>query len=110
MGSKRLHAYPSRHWVLAGVLMGVSFVLFGLLTLNLLQTINANLGFLSAHGMDAVREGGLLQLRELLLTGYLAVGCYVAFKPSSSARRFWSSGSLSSRKRRSICEDRRAAG
>ena len=80
MGSSRLYAYLSRHWVLAWALMGVSFVLFGLLTLNLLQTFNANLGFLSAHGLDAVREGGLLQLFELMVSGYLAVACYVAFK------------------------------
>ncbi len=80
MRSTRLYAYLSRHWLLAWGLMGVSFVLFGLLTLNLLQLFNANLNFLAANGVDAIRDGGLLQLFELLATGYLAVGCYVAFK------------------------------
>jgi hypothetical protein len=80
MGSTRLYAYFSRHWILAWLLMGASFVLFGLLSLNLLHTLNANLGFLAAHGVDAVREGGLIQLGELVLSGYLAVACYVAFK------------------------------
>jgi hypothetical protein len=80
VGSSRLYAYFVRRWWLAWAVMGASFVLFGLLTLNLLQTFNANLNFLSEHGLDAVREGGLRQLIELVVTGYLAVACYVVFK------------------------------
>jgi hypothetical protein len=80
MPSSPLYIYLLRRWWLAWVVMGASFVLFGLLTLNLLQTFNANLEFLSDHGLDAVREGGVVQLIELVVTGYLAVACYVVFK------------------------------
>jgi len=76
----RLYAFLSRFWWLTFILMGVSFVLFGLLTLNLLHTLGANLEFLGMHGVDAVREGGLMQLAGLVLSGYFAAAFYVFFK------------------------------
>lgn len=80
MASTRLYAFLSRRWWLTFVLMGVSFVLFGLVTLNLLHTLSANFEFLSTYGLDAVREGGLLQLIELVLSGYAAAFFHVVFK------------------------------
>ena len=76
----RLYAFLARYWWLTFVLMGVSFVLFGFMTLNLLHTLGANLEFLGMHGVDAVREGGLTQLLGLILSGYLAAAFYVFFK------------------------------
>ena len=76
----RLYAFLSKRWWLTFILMGVSFVLFGLLTLNLLHTLGANLEFLGMHGVDAVREGGLMQLVGLILSGYMAAAFYVFFK------------------------------
>ena len=76
----RLYAFLSKRWWLTFILMGVSFVLFGLLTLNLLHTLGANLEFLGMHGIDAVREGGLMQLIGLILSGYMAAAFYVFFK------------------------------
>ena len=76
----RLYAFLFRYWWLTFILMGVCFVLFGLLTLNLLHTLGANLEFLGMHGVDAVKEGGLRQLGELVLSGYLAAMFYVLFK------------------------------
>jgi hypothetical protein len=32
------------------------------------------------HGVDAVREGGLMQLVGLILSGYMAAAFYVFFK------------------------------
>jgi len=32
------------------------------------------------YGADAVREGGLRQLIEMVLSGYFAAACYVVFK------------------------------
>ena len=80
MPYSRLYAFLSRQWWLAFVLMGVSFVLFGLVTLNLLHTLSANFEFLSSYGFDAVREGGLRQLLEMLASGYFAAANYVLFK------------------------------
>ncbi len=80
MPNSRLYAFLSRQWGLAFLLMGASFVLFGLLTLNLLHTLGANFEFLSTYGVDAVREGGLLQLLQMVASGYVAAGSYVVFK------------------------------
>jgi hypothetical protein len=76
----RLYAFLSRRWWLTFLLMGVSFALFGLVSLNLLQVLGANFEFLAEHGLDAVREGGLVQLLELVFSGYAAVSFYVVFK------------------------------
>ena len=62
------------------MLLGVSFVLFGFITLNLLHTLMANFEFLSMYGVEAVREGGLLQLLEIVGSGCFAAASYVVFK------------------------------
>jgi hypothetical protein len=80
VGPSRLYAFLLRWWWLTFLLMGLCFVLFGLLSLNLLHTLGANLEFLGMHGVDAVREGGLQQLGELIATGYAAALFYVCFK------------------------------
>ena len=54
--------------------------MFGLITLNLLHVLRANFEFLSSYGIDAVREGGLRQLLEVVVSGYFAAACYVLFK------------------------------
>ena len=76
----RLYTFLFRRWWLTFLLMGVSFVAFGLVTLDLLHTLGANFAFLSMHGADAVREGGLLQLLQVVVSGYFAAACYVVFK------------------------------
>ncbi len=80
MGTTRVYAFLSRRWWLTFALMGVNFVLFGLVSLNLLHTLAANFEFLTQYGLDAVREGGLLQLLELVVSGYAAAFFYVVFK------------------------------
>ena len=63
------------------MLLGVSFVVFGMASLNLIHILGANLGFLSTYGWDAVREeGALLQLAGLVVNGAVAAACYIAFK------------------------------
>lgn len=80
MAYSRLYAFLSRHWACTFVLLGVSFVLGGLLTLNLLHTLMANFEFLSMYGVQAVRDGGARQLIEIVVSGYFAAACYVIFK------------------------------
>ena len=80
MRASRLYALLARHWWLALLLMGASFVLFGLISLNLVQVLSANLRFLAENGLEAARDGGLIQLFELLVSGYLAVAFFVVFK------------------------------
>jgi len=69
-----------QHWLCTYGLMGVAFVVFGAASLNLAQVFAANLNFLAEHGMDAVREGALRQLGELVFSAYLAVAFFVLFK------------------------------
>ena len=80
MGYSRLYAFLLQRWWVAFVLLGISFVLGGLVTLNLLHTLMANFEFLSMYGVAAVRDGGLWQLVEIVVSGYFAAGCYVVFK------------------------------
>ena len=80
MAYSRFYAFLLQRWWLAFILLGLSFALGGLLTLNLLYTLSANFEFLSAYGFDAVREGGLRQFVEVLVSGYVAAACYVVFK------------------------------
>ena len=81
----RVYGLLLRHWWLALLVMGVSFVLFGLASLNLLALLQANLRFLFEHGVDAVRDGALRQLIELLASGYAAAAFYVMFKVCEKA-------------------------
>jgi len=76
----RVYVFLLRRWWVAFVLLGVSFVLGGLVTLNLLHVLSANFEFLAMYGAEAVREGGLRQLIEIVVSGYFAAACYVVFK------------------------------
>jgi hypothetical protein len=42
--------------------------------------LRANAELLAVHGWQAVMDGGLRQLVELLVTGYASMLCYVVFK------------------------------
>ena len=78
--SSRLYRFLYRRWWVAFIGLGVSFVLFGFVTLSLLHTLMANFEFLSMYGIEAAREGGLQQLLEIVVSGYFAAASYVVFK------------------------------
>ena len=80
MATSRLYDFLSDRWWLAFLLLGFSFVMFGLSSLNLLHLVSANIDFLVMNGLDAVRDGGLLQLVSLIALGYFAALFYVLFK------------------------------
>jgi len=82
---RTLYALLYEHAWLAFLLMGLSFVLFGVATLNLLYIFRAAWEFLVTHGWDAVREGVLMQIAELVVSGYLAAAFYVLFKVCEKA-------------------------
>ena len=80
MSHGRLYAFLHAHWWLAFVVFGVSFVAFGLLSLNLIHLFAANFEFLSMYGVQAVRDGGLRQLVEIVVSGFVAAAFYLVFK------------------------------
>lgn len=82
---KSLYGLLYEHAWLAFLLMGLSFVLFGVATLNLLYIFRAAWEFLVMHGWDAVREGVLMQMAELVISGYAAAAFYVLFKVCEKA-------------------------
>jgi hypothetical protein len=62
------------------LLMGLFGGLSAFTSYNLLMLFLENFRFVSQYGTMALREGGLLQLAELVLFGYLGVAFYILFK------------------------------
>jgi hypothetical protein len=60
--------------------MGVAVGGFALCSVNLFELFHANFRLLATYGVMAALDGGLLQLVELVVWGYLALAFYVVFK------------------------------
>lgn len=87
-----------RHWFqrvvlrrawLAFIVLGLSFFAFGIGSLNLVKMMSANANYLLENGWTALWDGGLAQLGELLLNGYVAMVGYVIFKSCEHALVDW---------------------
>ena len=75
-----LFAWLVRHAVATWVLMAISFVAFGALSINLVTYTFANADYLFSYGWDAFQDGGLQQLLELWLQIFVAISTYLIFK------------------------------
>ncbi|MBM2884170.1 hypothetical protein JFK97_07175 [Chromobacterium phragmitis] len=73
-------AWLHRHPVACFLLLGLSFLLFGLGTINLALLLQLNLKVWLEAGWQAAMAGALRQLGELLLSGYAAMAAYIIFK------------------------------
>ena len=69
-----------RHAVATWVLMAISFVAFGALSVNLVSYAFANANYLFSYGWEAFTDGGLWQLLELWLQIFVAISTYLIFK------------------------------
>lgn len=78
----------SRLWLTFAVL-GASFFVGALATLNLVPLLIANARLLSDNGWRAVMDGGLQQLGELMLQGLLSCAAYVVFKTCEHRLSGW---------------------
>ena len=78
----------SRLW-LTFIVLGLSFLAFGLGTLNLGLLLMANARLLGNHGWQAIGDGALVQLLELAATGYLSVAAYVILKACEHRLSHW---------------------
>jgi hypothetical protein len=64
----------------AFLLMGLFAGLSAIASYNLVVLFVANLGFVSKYGVMALKDGGLLQLVELVVYGYAGIAFYLLFK------------------------------
>ncbi|MCX8520215.1 MAG: hypothetical protein ORN28_01610 [Rhodoferax sp.] len=78
----------ARIW-LTFLVLGASFFVFGAGSYNLFFLLRSNGQLLLEYGWDAVMEGGLAQLLELILTGYLSMAAYVVFKACEHRLSVW---------------------
>ena len=76
----RCFAWLIRRAFVTFALMTVAFVVFGVLTLDLVKYVAANASFLLEYGVLALLDGGLLQFAELWFEALLALGAYLVFK------------------------------
>jgi ribose 1,5-bisphosphokinase PhnN len=76
----RLKPWLYRHYGWTFVLMGLSFLAFGILSLNLIYLIKANIELFLDYGTMVIADGALRQLLELLVYGYLSLAFYLLFK------------------------------
>ena len=77
-----------RVW-LSFIVLGLSFFVFGVGTLNLFYLLRANTNLVVDHGWAALMDGGAQQLGELLFTGYLSMAAYVVFKACEYRLAHW---------------------
>ena len=77
-----------RKW-LTFIVMGLSFFTFGVGSLNLFFLLQANGNLLLEHGWQAAADGGLLQLIELLFSGFAAMAAYLLFKTCEHRLVHW---------------------
>lgn len=78
----------SRLW-LTFIVLGLSFLAFGAGTVNLGLLLMANARLFGENGWAAIPDGGLQQLLELSLTGYLSMAAYVVFKTCEHRLSDW---------------------
>ncbi len=78
----------SRMW-LTFIVLGLSFLVFGAGTLNLGFLFMANASFIAANGWMAVMDGALVQLAQLVGTGYLSMAAYVVLKTCEHRLSHW---------------------
>ena len=62
------------------LVMGLSFLGFGIGTVNLASLLKANLDLVLQYGAQALMDGAAKQLFQLLLNAYIAMAFYVVFK------------------------------
>lgn len=76
----KLYHWLRRHTIVCFLLMTVSFIAFGLLTVDLVRLIAANTDLVFSYGINGLLDGGLRQLVELWLGALLAMALYMVFK------------------------------
>jgi hypothetical protein len=69
-----------RNPLLTFVLLGLSFLMFGLTSINLFFLLKANLNLFLEYGLMVIDDGALEQLMELLGSAYLSMLFWILFR------------------------------
>ncbi len=77
---ERLNAWLYRHYACTFVLMGAAFLVFGILSLNLIYVLKANIEVILEHGTMIIVDGAGRQFVELIAYGYLSLAFFIVFK------------------------------
>ncbi len=83
--TSRLNLLMQRHWLCTLGLMVLAFVVFGVLSLKLVDETLANWAFIRKYGWLALEEGAFWQLLWLVLQSVGAVLAYLTLKACESA-------------------------
>lgn len=81
----RLFDWMVKHRVVTFIAMTVSFVVFGVLSVNLATYVSANATYLITYRWDAIVEGGGRQMIEVWVSALGASGAYLLFKLCETA-------------------------
>ncbi len=74
----------ARRW-LCFIVLCLSFLLFGVGTLNLITMFRLNINLIADNGTMALADGAAQQLLELIVTLLLSMAAYVVFKACEHA-------------------------
>ncbi|MCB1755455.1 MAG: hypothetical protein KDJ38_08025 [Gammaproteobacteria bacterium] len=85
----RFSEFLYKHPLLTFMLMVVSGLTVGTLTVNIFYVLSQNWEFISRHGLMALREGAGLQLLELVFTGTVSMFVFILFKVTESVLVEW---------------------
>ncbi|MES9942488.1 MAG: hypothetical protein ABW104_11935 [Candidatus Thiodiazotropha sp. 6PLUC2] len=84
-----IHDYFSKRPILTLLLLMISALAFGLMTVNIFRLFAANWNFITTYGVVALSEGALWQTMELLLTGFLSIIFFLLFRFSEEILIGW---------------------
>lgn len=76
----RTTGWLRRHRLACFGIMVLSFISFGLLTLDLVRLVSASAAFLSTYGWQGLQDGGARQVLELLASSVAAMAAWLLFK------------------------------
>jgi len=78
----------SRRWA-TFLVLGLSFLVFGITSLNLFSMARANFELIAENGWQALADGGAQQLLELVVGGYVSMAPYVVAKACEAPLVKW---------------------
>jgi len=76
---RRCIDFQRRHLLLTFLLMGVFFLLSGISSINLYVVLKANIELFRQYGAQAMEDGALRQLIEILGTAFFSIVFFVLF-------------------------------